>query len=408
MIRRWKLWTLVIALTSGGMGLVFAQAPATPPPLVDGANGGTVSNWRAPGISAAASTGMAGSANLQPMSSAPRAAIAKVTGGTGTLPNDAGQVWREYDITPYTLRVTSTNRPEQAIVDWILRETGYDAWHSEPVGILCANGRTLKVYHTPQMQEQVSEIVDRFVNSQNQVEAQAFGIRLITLGSPDWRAKMQQVLRPVPVQSQGVQAWLLSKEDAAMMFAELQKRTDFREHSSPHVLVQNGQATVVAASRPQNYIKDVIMKPEIWPGFQPEMGQIEEGFSLEFKPLLSLDGKMIDAVVKCNIDQVEKMTSVTLDVPTQAAPRQRTKIQVPQMNTIRFAEKFHWPTDMVLIIGFGIVPVPTPQEPTGVKIPLVTPDSHADLLVVVENRGVEGKPPSITRNLPPASATVPR
>jgi hypothetical protein len=78
------------------------------------------------------------------------------------------------------------------------------------------------------------------------------------------------------------------------------------------------------------------------------------------------------------------------------------------MNSIRFAEKFHWPTDMVLVIGFGVVPVPSPQEPVGVKIPLVTPDTHADLLVVVENRGVGGKPPSISRNLSPASTAPPR
>ena len=58
--------------------------------------------------------------------------------GPDTLPNDAGQVLRTYDIRPYTRRVTSTNRPEQAIVDWILRETGYEGWHSEPVALLCA------------------------------------------------------------------------------------------------------------------------------------------------------------------------------------------------------------------------------------------------------------------------------
>ena len=46
--------------------------------------------------------------------------MARVTKGPGTLPNDAGQESRDYDISPYTLRVTSTNRPEQAIVDWIL------------------------------------------------------------------------------------------------------------------------------------------------------------------------------------------------------------------------------------------------------------------------------------------------
>jgi hypothetical protein len=396
----WKLVLIVAALAAGGIGLAFAQAPATPPPMVDAATGGPTSNWRPPSTAAVPTSGT----NLQPVSTAPRASIAKVTSGTGTLPNDGGQIWREYDITPYTLRVTSTNRPEQAIVDWILRETGYDAWHSDPLGILCANGRTLRVYHTPQMQEAVSEIVDRFVN--NQTEAQAFGVRLITIGSPNWRAKMQQVLRPVPVQSQGVQAWLLSKEDAAMMTAELQKRSDFREHSSPHLLVQNGQSTTVSASRPRTYIKDVILKPEVWPGFQPEMGQIDEGFSVEFKPLLSIDGNSIDAVVKCNIDQVEKLTSVMLDVPTPAAPRQRTEIQVPQTDSVRFAEKFHWPTDMVLVIGFGIVPTPTPPEPGSMKIPLISQSDHADLLVFVENRGVGGKPPSITRNLPPASTPV--
>src|SRR4051794_31663127 len=31
---------------------------------------------------------------------------ARVSKGAGTLPQDKGQVWREYDIRPYTLRVT--------------------------------------------------------------------------------------------------------------------------------------------------------------------------------------------------------------------------------------------------------------------------------------------------------------
>ena len=90
----------------------------------------------------------------------------RVTGGSGTLPNDAGQVWREYDISPYTTRVTTTKRPEQAIIDWILRETGYEAWHTEPLGILSAGPRTLRVYHTPKMQEIVADLVDRFVSSE--------------------------------------------------------------------------------------------------------------------------------------------------------------------------------------------------------------------------------------------------
>ncbi len=79
------------------------------------------------------------------------------------------------------------------------------------------------------------------------------------------------------------------------------------------------------------------------------------------------------------------------------------KFKCRKSNSIRFAEKFHWPTDMVLVIGFGIVPTPTPPEPTAVKIPLISPGDHADLLVFIENRGVGGKPPSVTRSLPPAT-----
>ncbi|HEX4412009.1 MAG TPA: hypothetical protein VH107_00175, partial [Lacipirellulaceae bacterium] len=90
---------------------------------------------------------------------------AAVTKGAAALPQDAGQVWREYDIRPYTLRNTTTAHPEQAIVDWILRETGYETWHSDPVGLLSANRETLKVYHTPEMQAIVADIVDRFVSS---------------------------------------------------------------------------------------------------------------------------------------------------------------------------------------------------------------------------------------------------
>src|SRR4029079_6884826 len=53
---------------------------------------------------------------------APGITRAQVSKGSGALPQDKGQVWREYDIRPYTQRVMTTARPEQAIVDWILRE----------------------------------------------------------------------------------------------------------------------------------------------------------------------------------------------------------------------------------------------------------------------------------------------
>ena len=56
-----------------------------------------------------------------------------------------------------------------------MRETGYEAWHSDPVGVLSASQRSLRVYHTPQMQavvmDQDTAAVD-FAQSRFQTEVQ--------------------------------------------------------------------------------------------------------------------------------------------------------------------------------------------------------------------------------------------
>ncbi len=149
---------------------------------------GSTQKWRTPGAAGKSGVESTASAAGQPAlrpapTGGPRQPIARVTPGPNTLPNDAGQEWRDYDISPYTARVTSTNRPEQAIRDWILRETGYEAWHGDVVAVLRADHRTLSVYHTPEMHAVVSEMVDRFVNTE--AESQAFGMRVITIGRPE-------------------------------------------------------------------------------------------------------------------------------------------------------------------------------------------------------------------------------
>ena len=320
-----------------------------------------------------------------------RPPIARVTRGSGTLPNDHGQVWREYDIRPYTLRVTSTVRPERAIQDWILRETGSDVWFSEPLGFFSVDRDRLVVYHTPDMQRLISETIDRFVNSQ--AESHVFGVRLVTIGSPNWRAKALRILHPVTVQSPGVQAWLLSKEDAAVLVANLRKRTDYREHNSPNLLIHNGQSQTVSRIRPRDYVRSVSLHQDAWPGYQPEIGRVDEGFSLQLSPLLSLDGQMIDAVIKCSVDQVEEMLAVWIDVPTVVAPRQRAQIQVPQRSNWRLHERFRWPVDQVLLISCGIVAAPAPGRPRtmGFSNPFSTDPPRVEALLFVESKGKANK-----------------
>ena len=369
--------------------------------------------WRPPGNNATIPTGNDVPRDVSPnMPPSPQtvtpvsATHAQVSKGNGTLPNNHGEVWREYDISSYALRVQNTQHPEQAIVDWILRETGYEAWHSTPVGLLSANERKLLVYHTPQMQSVVAEIVDRFVNSQ--AENHGFGMRIITVGNPNWRVRALPLMKALPVQSSGVQGWMLAKEDAALLISELRRRTDYREHNPPHQMVKNGESLVVSTMRQRPYTKGIIRTQQTWPGYQPELGQLDEGFSLEFSPLLSLDTKTVDAVIKLRLAQVEKMLSVKLEVPSNIAPNQRAECQVPQMTMVQLHERFRWPTDQVLLLSMGVVATPGPEKPNIIadtlQIPLGNSAPRADALLFVESKG------PVTPTLPggttaPATAT---
>ncbi|MEQ8835297.1 MAG: hypothetical protein RID07_00670 [Lacipirellulaceae bacterium] len=333
---------------------------------------------------------------------------AQVTKGSGTLPNDQGQVWREYDITPYTMRVENSKHPEQQIVDWILRETGYEAWHSNPVGLLSADRQRLKVYHTPQMQATVADIVDRFVNKA--AEKHGFGLRIITMKNPNWRARALPLMTPLPVQSPGVQGWIMAREDAALLLSELKRRTDYRVHSPPHQIVFNGQSHIVSSIKPRSYTKGILPTANVWPGYQPELATIDEGFNFEFSPLLSMDTATTDAVVKVKLTQVEKMLPVQLEAPSTIAPNQRTQVEVPQMTMVQLHERFRWPTNQVLLLSMGVVASPGPEKPNLIVDTLKLPKSppRADALLMVESRGTVATPGTTAAGGGPSASTASR
>jgi hypothetical protein len=397
---------LAIVILCTHCGPTVTTRAQQPPPSVNPnqpASGGFSGVWRSPNgevRSAATSPSTVGgstttnNSGLTPIAGAPRAPIAKITSGTGTLPNKDGQVWREYDISPYTARVTTTNRPEQAIVDWVLRETGYEVWHSNVVSMLGADARVLRVYHTPEIQAVVGDVVDRFVNSQG--ESQNVSVRVVSVGSPNWRVRAQPALRAVPVQTQGISAWLVAREDASLLLTEIRKRSDFREHGSPQLSIQSGQSAVVSSIRPRPYTADVVMRNDVWPGYEARTAQFDEGFSVEIAPLASLDGKTIDAVIKVNIDQLERLQTLAVEVPSTAAPRQRTDIGVPQVSQFRLHDRFRWPADAVILISLGVVPVPAASEAAtlgGIRMPAMLsggPDRGEALLFIDSRGGLAG------------------
>jgi len=157
-------------------------------------------------------------------------------------------------------------------------------------------------------------------------------------------------------------------------------------------MVNNGQSTLVSMMRGRPYVRDVVLRPDAPAGFDPSPGRIDEGFNLDFSPLLSADRRTIDALVRCEVDQIEKMIPVMLDVPTRTSPRQRTKIEAPQFSHYRFCERFRWPIDQVLLVGMGMVALPMPVDGgapmvPGVPLPIGTTPARADLLVFIECKG---------------------
>ncbi len=311
------------------------------------------------------------------------------------LPKDAGQYWVEYDLKPYTMALKGVDRPQQAVIDWIIRETGSDLWFQEPVGVLTADRSTLRVYHNAGMQKVVAQVYERFVNGIN--EPQVYSLRLITIGNPNWRSKALPLMRSAAARSPGVSAWLMPKENGAIVMAQLRQRQDVRELQSVDLRLVQGQTQVIEQMRPRNYLREYAPNTtSAWPPLTPTYGEVQEGYRMVFSPLLSLDGSTMDMMLKCQVDQVEKMNAVPLEVPGAGGAYQ---VEVPQMITWQMAERFKWPTDHVLILSCGVIAPPVVNAQSTLLtggagglfgINRILPDlsfQKQDAILVVEYRG---------------------
>ena len=151
----------------------------------------------------------AGAINTPPsMVRTPSASPAR---NSGQLPRDANQEYVEYDLRPYTEHLKRVDKPEMAVVDWVLRATGdQNVWFSKPFGFMSADRSALSVYHTPAIHAGVKKLVDRFVHGPT--DAQVLRLRLMTVANPNWRARALPLIQDFKSESPGIQAWLVTKE----------------------------------------------------------------------------------------------------------------------------------------------------------------------------------------------------
>ncbi len=313
--------------------------------------------------------------------------ITRVTKTFDKLPNSAGQIWREYDISPYTTRITNSDNPQKAILDWILRETGTEMWFNQPLGILNADRNHIYVYHTPEIHNIVKNTIDRFVNTRGQV--QVMDINLVTVENPNWRSTAYWMLQPIDVQSPGTEAWMISKENAAILLGQLSRRRDFAQHSSGRISVHDGQETELNKTKPRQFVQNLKWIPGRIPNFQPQMTTFNEGYKLTISALTSLDTKTIEATINCNVDQIERLTNVKVDVPgVNGGATTQMNLQIPQIVSWRLQERFRWPNDQILLLSCGVVANPESGPNTPINLPrILERKNRADALLFIEYRG---------------------
>jgi hypothetical protein len=179
-----------------------------------------------------------------------------------------------------------------------------------------------------------------------------------------------------------VQAWIAPRETAAAVLARLRSRSDCHELPTGPVLAANGLPATLSGGRKQPYVQDIAPRPDAWPGWQMQSSTCDEGLAIDIQPLLSRDRTAVEAVVRCRIDQLERLAQVSFASPVN---QQRVQVEVPQVAAVRVGERFRWPANQTLFIGLGLVPWPVPAQNVA-AVSLLTDDKRCDVVIVVEPR----------------------
>ena len=124
----------------------------------------------------------------------------------------------------------------------------------------------------------------------------------------------------MPTATAGVQAWVVPRENSAELLNRLLSRSDVEELPVGPVFAANGVPATLYGVRERTYIQDITIDPALPNGWQPLSATCREGLSVDVQPLVSLDGELVDAVLRCRIDQIERMASVSVAVPVGDRP----------------------------------------------------------------------------------------
>jgi len=268
---------------------------------------------------------------------------------------EAGEVWRTFDISKYTSLPHASSNPQTALVEWIFRRTGSAIWHGDKVAVLSAGRSQLRAYHTPKVLRQVQDIVERFTDQQVP-DILRLRVRFIAAADTRWRYLVATRLNPVGSGPQGQQIWTVRSEDAAMVRTQMAAYDSFRALLDQEYKLVNGQTLSVKQTKPVDYIVGPRRDSGAGLGFEEGSAQLEEGVILRISPLLNYEGDAVDAAIDLRGNTVKAFHRTRVMVRRDVGPADMT-IDVPEVVESRLNQTVQgWPIGQTLLISGGIQP----------------------------------------------------
>ena len=182
---------------------------------------------------------------------------------------------------------------------------------------------------------------------------------------------------------------MISKENAALLLNQLGRRGDFQQFASGRLSAHDGQQVTLEKKSPRQFVQNLRWLPGQLPNFEPRTTTFNEGYRLSISSLSSLDSTTIEATIQCEVDQIERLNSVRIDIPSRnGVPATQTDLQIPQVVSWRLKERFRWPNDQVLLLSCGVVASPDSGQATAVNLPRILNNrNRADALLFIDFRG---------------------
>ncbi len=254
------------------------------------------------------------------------------------------------------------------------------------------------------MLEQVREVVDRFTKST--ADLLSVTVRFVAAQDTRWRYAVQSRLNRLGTGPHGQQIWLLSPDDANLVWTQLLVYPNFKKLADQTVKLVNGQTLTIETVDGLDYVSGPQREGATGLGFQQNVQPLKEGVSLRFSPLLTYDGDALEAAIDLQATTIKRLIRTRVLTPREFGSNEMS-IDVPEVTETRLNVPVkNWPLGQTLLISGGITPGIL-QSKTGflnLRVPGTMP-TDTELLVFIDVEPLRGRDPAPAADTPKPART---